>query len=97
MTSNINNTELPPPQQRKKKTNIAAEVFPPPINVENFNCLNKLYRVTAYTIRFVNNFVSKFRPNVKCRTGVADYFDSLGKMTPPVKIYQRKVTPVELK
>jgi len=24
--------------------------------------------------------------------GVADYFESLGKMTPPVKINQRKVT-----
>jgi len=28
-------------------------------------------------------------------SGVADYFDSPGKMTPPVKMNQKKVTPVE--
>jgi len=45
-----------------------VETSPPPIDIERFSCLNKLYRITAYAMRFVNNFVARFKPDVKCRT-----------------------------
>ena len=69
---NINNAKLPPPQQLKKQTstNVSIKASPPLINIERFNCLNKLYRVTAYAMRFVNNFVAKFNPRFKGREGV---------------------------
>ena len=72
MTSNINNTKLPPPQQLKKQvsTLVSAEGSAPIINVERFGCLNKLYRVTAYALRFVNNFLAISNQKVKLRKGI---------------------------
>ena len=72
MTLNINNTNLPPPQEIKKQTstNIAVDSSTSPIKIERFNRLNKLYRVTAYVMRFVNNFVAKFKLNIKYKQGV---------------------------
>ena len=67
---NINSIILPAPNEVKKQTNnllAPTATYEPITDIERFSSLKKLYRTTAYVMRFVNNLKARINENVNSR------------------------------